>query len=490
MHAEPRDRVARIAEVPLRAEALPPAWHRWVTAPHLSERKMLLGTVDLLLLCGVLLLRLILTDRVEPMAADVLRHWPWFAIFSALWLPVATAVGCYDLRVAAAPFTSSFRIVQAYLLASGLYLLIPRLAAPLYEARLAWFGYGLLSVLLVVGWRLAYARLVAQPTFRRRLLIVGAGAAGQTVAETVQEHAGRDVEIVGFVDDDPAKHQSEVAGRRVLGGAVELPALAARHQATDIVLAITHDLRPALFDALLHCQEQGHTVSTMPLLYELLTGRVAVQHLARDWWTTWSGRSPAFRNIYHLLKRLADILIALPVLVLLALLTPLIALAIRLDSPGPIFYDQERVGHNGSRFHLRKFRTMVTDAEADGRARWSSRDDPRITRVGRWLRRTRLDELPQFLNIVRGEMTLIGPRPERPSFVEALGDAIPFYRARHIVRPGLTGWAQVSYRYGNSVDDALMKLEYDLFYIKHEGPYLDLLILLKTVGVVVRLEGV
>jgi exopolysaccharide biosynthesis polyprenyl glycosylphosphotransferase len=458
-------------------------------ALHLSERKVLLGVVDLVLLVGVLLVRLILTLRIKPEWGDVAQHWHWLAIFAIIWLPIATAVGCYDLRVAAAPFPSTFRIVQAYLLASGLYLLIPHISAPLFDARIAWFGQVVCSLVLVGGWRLSYSRLVAQPIFRRRVLIVGAGAAGQTLAATVREHARSDFEIVGFVDDDPAKLGSVLAGCRVLGDSTELPSIASQAQASDVVLAITHEMRPTLFSALLACQEQGHPVYTMPLLYEQLTGRVPVQHLARDWWAAWSDKTSASLSVYRILKRPVDILVSLVALGCLLALTPFVALAIRLDSRGPIFYQQVRSGCNGHPFQVAKFRTMRTDAEADGQARWSAQDDPRITRVGRWLRRTRIDELPQFLNILRGEMSLIGPRPERPEFVEQLSETLPFYRARHMVRPGLTGWAQVCYRYGNSVDDSLVKLEYDLFYIKHEGPYLDLLILLKTVGVVARLEG-
>ena len=167
---------------------------------------------------------------------------------------------------------------------------------------------------------------------------------------------------------------------------------------------------------------------------------------------------------------------------------PFVALAIYLESPGPIFYSQGRVGRAGRTFQLIKLRSMVPDAEQDGQARWAEEKDKRVTRVGRFLRRTRLDELPQCLNVLRGEMSLIGPRPERPEFVTRLQKRIPFYRSRLAVRPGLTGWAQVNYHYGSSVEDALVKLQYDLYYIKHKSLYLDLLILLKTIGVVLSFQ--
>jgi exopolysaccharide biosynthesis polyprenyl glycosylphosphotransferase len=192
---------------------------------------------------------------------------------------------------------------------------------------------------------------------------------------------------------------------------------------------------------------------------------------------------------FMLLKRLADIFVSTLGLTFLLALLPFVALAIYLESPGPIFYFQERVGRAGQTFQLVKLRSMVPQAEQDGQPRWAGKNDERVTRVGRFLRRTRLDELPQFVNVLRGEMSLIGPRPERPGFVAELQKRIPFYRSRLAVRPGLTGWAQINYHYGSSVDDALVKLQYDLYYIKHKSLYLDLLILLKTIGVVLSFQG-
>jgi lipopolysaccharide/colanic/teichoic acid biosynthesis glycosyltransferase len=181
--------------------------------------------------------------------------------------------------------------------------------------------------------------------------------------------------------------------------------------------------------------------------------------------------------------------LCLPMVLLLAAVVPMVALANALASPGPLFYTQTRVGSGGRTFRIYKFRSMRPDAESDGRAVWAQGDDPRITPVGRWLRRTRLDELPQCLNLLRGEMSVVGPRPERPEFVEQLSVAIPYYRARHAVRPGLTGWAQVHFRYGASVDDSRIKLEYDLFYVKHCSPLLDAQIMVRTAAIMVQMKG-
>jgi len=184
-----------------------------------------------------------------------------------------------------------------------------------------------------------------------------------------------------------------------------------------------------------------------------------------------------------------DILVASVGLIILAFLFPVLALALYLDSSGPIFYIQERVGKGGRVFNLVKFRSMVPNAEVNGGAVWAEENDPRATRVGRFLRRTMLDELPQFINVLRGEMSIVGPRPERPLFADQLAEEIPFYRARHAAKPGMAGWALINYGYSSSVGDALVKLGYDLYYIKHQSIWLDVMILLKTLGAMVALRG-
>lgn len=195
------------------------------------------------------------------------------------------------------------------------------------------------------------------------------------------------------------------------------------------------------------------------------------------------------RTAEAVIKRLLDLVGSLALAVALLILLPFLALAIWIDSPGPVFYRQQRVGWRGRPFTVLKFRSMAPDAEPDGEAQWAAKDDPRVTRVGRLLRRTRLDELPQALNVLRGEMSLVGPRPERPEFVERLQQVVPFYRVRLAVKPGLTGWAQINYGYGDSVESALTKLQYDLYYLKHQSFWFDLLILARTVHVVLRMKG-
>jgi exopolysaccharide biosynthesis polyprenyl glycosylphosphotransferase len=273
-----------------------------------------------------------------------------------------------------------------------------------------------------------------------------------------------------------------------LGDRHALPTLIAQHHVTTLILAITHEVNGELLQILMDCLELGVEIVPMPVLYEQLTGRVPVEHIGGNWYVAMPIHHPGTGALWPLVKRLMDIVLASLGLFLLALATPFIAAAIYLDSPGPIFYRQERVGKGGRIFRVYKFRSMVPDAEK-GRAVWAKEDDPRVTRVGRILRRTHVDEFPQFLNILKGEMSAVGPRPERPEFVEELAKEIPFYRVRHAVKPGMAGWGLVKQGYGASKEDALLKLQYDLYYIKHQSLWLDIVILLKTIVDTLTLRG-
>ena len=354
-------------------------------------------------------------------------------------------------------------------------------------------------------WRISYGLWSQNPAFSRRVLIVGAGRAGQTIAQVITQHPNHHYQIVGFVDDDPEKQARAIpvagASREGFGGGaaseVSFPVLGTRaklrnlvieDRVSEIILAITHDLHGELIKALLDCQALGLQVTPMPVLYEQITGRVPIQHIGDYWDAALSLDQPVAGGIYPILKRGLDILGAAIGLALYAPLLPFIALALYIDSPGPIFYRQERVGKGGRAFRLIKLRTMVPDAENHG-AVFAGEKDPRVTRVGRFLRRTRLDELPQLINILRGEMSAVGPRPERPEHLSEFEKGIPFHRLRLAVRPGMAGWAQVNYGYVSSVEDARLRLEYDLYYIKHQSLWLDVVIILRMMAQMLMLRG-
>jgi lipopolysaccharide/colanic/teichoic acid biosynthesis glycosyltransferase len=227
----------------------------------------------------------------------------------------------------------------------------------------------------------------------------------------------------------------------------------------------------------------------MPDLYERLTQRVPVEHVNQEWVLEATDGFTAVGRMEQMFRRLLDLILGALGLLVLGVLLPFVALAIKLDDGGSLFYRQVRAGRAGKSFDVLKFRTMCPGAEADGKPKWATEDDHRITKVGRFLRKTRLDELPQVMNVLRGEMHVVGPRPERPTFITKLEEKIPFYRTRLVVKPGLTGWAQINYGYGNSVKDSLVKLQFDLYYIRHRSIGLDLYVIFKTLGVVLRGSG-
>jgi len=259
--------------------------------------------------------------------------------------------------------------------------------------------------------------------------------------------------------------------------------------AADVVLATDGQPDDTLLDALLRCQERGLRIVGFAQLYEETLQRVPVEHVDREWLLTSFAEAISTRDASRIVKRAFDIAGALGGLVLSVVAAPVIAAAILLEDGRPVIFRQTRVGRGGALFDILKFRTMVRDAEKDEGPRWAAADDPRVTRAGRFLRRTRLDELPNLLNVLRGEMSLVGPRPERPELVAMLEQQVPFYRTRLMARPGLTGWAQVNRPYGDTVAGASEKLEYDLYYLKHRTLAFDLWILLKTVGTVLGLKG-
>lgn len=462
-----------------------------------SERKLLLFLMDVLLINAALVTAVWIGSGHEMTAAMLLAPYKWYLTLVVVWSVVALFFDIYDLARSASTFAIVRNSSAAALTTVLVYSLIPSLTPPLLSrtqifvfAGLAWLG--------IVAWRVAYSQLFIQPHFRQRALVVGAGWAGRTLAEAMRiapndanPYRGTGYELVGFIDDNPAFAGSTVLGIPVLGGQESLVPMARTLEINEVILAITHRhaIDEALFDDLLRCRELGIHLSTMSDLYERLLGRVPVQHVGRDIYQVLPAADSAWRRLFGGVKRLIDLAFSVVGLVLLALVAPLVALANHRSSPGPLFYRQARVGRGGKVFQVIKFRSMVPDAEAHSGAVWAADGDERITPVGRFLRRTRLDELPQFINILKGEMSLIGPRPERPEFVEQLAETIPFYRARHAVRPGLSGWAQVQYRYGSSVDDARIKLEYDLYYVKHISLLLDLRITFQTIPVMLMFKG-
>jgi exopolysaccharide biosynthesis polyprenyl glycosylphosphotransferase len=298
--------------------------------------------------------------------------------------------------------------------------------------------------------------------------------------------------VLGLISASPEEVGRQIGGVPVLGTGADLMRCIHHNHISELIVTATHNLPGETFQAVMDAYEQGITVALMPIVYEGITGRVPVEHVNNDWAVVLlpiKNADGAF-DPYPVLKRLMDIGIALVGLALFALILPFIAVIMWIDSRGSIFYSQDRVGRNGAIFRVYKLRSMIPDAEAATGAVFSSKGDPRVTRVGRFMRKTRLDEVPQLFNLLRGDMSFVGPRPERPEHVKRLQEKIPFYRTRLIVRPGLTGWAQVRYEYGANDEDAMIKLQYDLYYIRHQSLLLDVNIMLRTIRKVISMSGV
>lgn len=470
-----------------------PATRRGRRQLQISERKLLLAFGDVLAVSVAVFIGLRIWAWVsrEPFSTQfVLQQSAWFFVLAGLWVLLASANDFYDLRVAANGSRTLQRllIIEAQLIV--VYLIIffvsPRDALP----RLFILYYAIVSFFLIGAWRFARPALLGWVSQPRRTLIVGTGWATETLIETMRDYAD-EYEVRGVIGDTEEVGQV-VAGVPVLGTGADLINFVNRDAVSEIAITATTGLTGTTFQAVMDAYERGVRVVPMTLLYEQITGRVPVEHLNDDWAVVFlpTRNNDGVFDPYPMVKRGMDVLLSLVGLLVFAPLFPFLGAAILLGSPGGIFYTQERLGRNGRVFQVYKLRTMVFNAEAETGAMFAQKGDPRVTRVGRWLRKTRLDEIPQLWNVIRGDMSLIGPRPERPEHVLRLTQKIPFYRTRLIIRPGLTGWAQVRYQYGSTDEDALVKLQYDLYYIRNHSLLLDINILLRTVGKVVSMSGV
>ena len=348
-----------------------------------------------------------------------------------------------------------------------------------------------LAILLVMLWRSAFEVITSRLMPRERLLLVGTSPAAIVLARELFERRQEiGVDIVGFVDPDPTRVGAPVINPGVVGTIDDIPGLTSRMRVDRVVVSLSDQRGKLPMDQLLDVRlRSGVLFDHLASVYEEYTGKIALENLRPSWLVFSTG----FRKsrLLMFMKRAFDVCAAVCGLILSLPLTIVSAIVLKLESPrDPVLYHQERVGLNGAAFIIHKFRTMRSDAEANTGPVWSAGDrDPRITRVGRFMRKTRLDEIPQLWNVLRGDMSLIGPRPERPAFVEQLTQQIPFYGQRHVVKPGVTGWAQVRYSYGASVEDAIEKMQYDLYYVKHMSLMFDLMIALETIKTVVLRRG-
>ncbi|MCS7011120.1 MAG: sugar transferase [Anaerolineales bacterium] len=409
----------------------------------------------------------------------------WFYFLPLAW--ILLLVNLYDPHR-----VNNLGVTLRGILASALLgLVLYAFAYFLVEGNQTRIGVGLflaLAAVLTLLWRLLYIRIFTAPALMRRVLVLGAGRAGETLLEAYHSLNPRPFYLVGFVDDDPEKIGRQLYGYPILAAGVDLWQVVERYGVSELIIAVSGEMQGRTFQAVLDAQERGLDVTPMTNVYEELMGRVPIHHLESEWLIRSFVIEARASMFYEAAKRLLDIAFSLVGLVALAVMYPFVAVGILLESGRPVFYHQIRLGKGGRPYRVAKFRTMRQDAEKDG-VRLTVENDERVTRFGSFLRRAHLDEFPQFWNVLKGEMSIVGPRAERPEWVAQFEKQIPFYRARLLVKPGITGWAQVNYAYYVTVEEMAVKLEYDLYYIKHRSLLMDLAIILRTIWQVFGMRG-
>lgn len=453
----------------------------------ISKKRVLLIIVDLIIVIGSMFLSSIIRIGLHDGLHYIEANYMAFCLIGVIYFFAFYVAGLYD-------FLQDFRlpynlltIACTSIIAFAIVMFCFYVNLSLRLGRGIFLINGILITSFLISWRYLYSHLTAHPQFLKKSLIVGAGWAGKTILEEIKKTQGSGLQVVGFIDDDKTKIGSEIDGLSVLGGRDDLLEIVKRHKISQIVLAITHEKHADLIKALIKCSQKGVNIIDMLALYESLTAKIPFKHI-NDLWLLNSmvGKS----NFYvKRIKRCMDNFFSIIMLAILSPLIPVIAILIKTGSQGSVFYIQERLGKDGRPFNIIKFRSMIQNAEETTGVVCTTDHDSRITRVGRFLRKWRLDEVPQLVNVIKGDMSLVGPRPERSVFINSYQEKIPFYSQRLTVRPGITGWAQIKYPYASSFEQTEEKLKYDLYYIKNISFTLDCVILLQTIKVILFGKG-
>jgi sugar transferase (PEP-CTERM system associated) len=449
---------------------------------NVSVRGLTVFGFELILISGSMALAAEMHGALA--AADPTMPWK-IALVTALCQLCFYYNDLYDLTVVHSNRELVVRLLQAAG-AAAIVVAAACVAAPSLIVDPSTFVTALgVFLVAVLSWRLAFNYFAHDPHLEERVLIIGTGHTARMLARQIGTQQDFAYRLVGFVDQ--GEDHSYVRQHDILGNAEDIDRLVVTRHVDRIVCGLSDRRGRLPIEALLRAKLSGVRVEDATTTYERLTGKILIDDLKPSW-LIFSDGFRASRTT-RFVKRMLDLSLSMIGVVLAAPLMLLTAIAVKLDSAGPVLYSQERVGENGRIFNIYKFRSMCADAEPAGFALWARDGDERVTRVGRVIRVTRLDELPQLWNVMNGDMSFVGPRPERPFFIEQLAREIPFYMQRHAVKPGLTGWAQVKYQYGSSIEDAMEKLRYDLYYIKHLSIFFDLTIVLDTVKVILFGKG-
>ena len=458
----------------------------------LSEQRFILVLGDLLAATIALFVALYVWasgDSWYRFSVDFLKYRApvWFYLLPLIWLILL--VDTYDTRKSANLRQTLRGIGMVFLGSVIVYLVIYFAVEPNSLPRLGVAVFIVTATLLTLLWRLVYVRTFTSVSRQQRVLIVGAGKAGTALVEVISELDPPPFKLIGLIDDDPAKLGTNIHGSPILGNHESMTEIIANQGITDLILAISNEMNHGMFQSILTAQEEGINLTTMTDTYENLSGRVPIDLLESDWVVrAFLERAPT-SGFYRISKRLMDLVLGLIGLIGLAILFPLLALIILIDSGRPVIFTQKRLGRGGKPYSIIKFRTMKSKSDMEKEALVTANNDPRITRIGKFLRKAHLDELPQIINVLRGEMSFVGPRSERVELVRVFQMEVPFYRARMLVKPGITGWAQIHQAYAETIEETATKLQYDLYYIEHASILMDINILLRTVGSVLGFKG-
>ncbi|MFH1148232.1 MAG: TIGR03013 family XrtA/PEP-CTERM system glycosyltransferase [Pseudomonadota bacterium] len=393
----------------------------------------------------------------------------------------------YDLDSIDSPVNLALRLLQSLgavcIILAVIYLFVPGL---MLSRDVFFIGMGLAAV-FVYAWRYSCHSVFSAKKWAQRVVILGSGSVAEDVARIILDKKDSSVELVGFVDKDPNEVGRTILAPKIIGTNDQLCDIAEMYMPVTVVVALDDRRGGVPFQELLACKMRGIAVEDHLTFLEKLCGKLMVENLNPSHLIFSDGfKKP---RLLMTIRRLVDVFFSFAGLIILSPLMFVVSIVVKLDSRGPVFFRQERVGENNGIFKIYKFRSMRNDAENCTGPVWAEENDPRITRVGRFIRRCRIDEIPQFWNVLKGDMSFIGPRPERPCFVKELTRKIPYYAQRHSIKPGITGWAQIKYKYGATEGDALEKLKYEIYYIKNLSPFLDLLILFETVKIVLFGKG-
>ncbi|MEW5818994.1 MAG: sugar transferase [Cyanobacteriota bacterium] len=444
---------------------------------HISRQVTVLFLVDLILF--LLVFGLIFLIRPETFKYEFILT-SLCVVFS--WHYVLYLKGFYTIKEYSIFWKDSYHILEAILIGSVLPMIVSYFWQSFFIPRGNIIFAAVMSYFVILLWRFLFSEYMKSFKKHKNVIIIGAGRSGTTIAKEIISHPELNYDIVGFVDDDNEKIGQNIEGFKVLGPCTELSKQVKENDVNILILAITGKPKhhQTLF-AVAECMKLDVKFFDMVNLYSYLTGKIPINYITNSWFIYELGTPN--KPFYEAIKRLLDIIMSLTVLIVTSPIIIFLAFAIKFQDGGNILYSQDRVGRHGKVFKMLKLRTMIANAERDG-AVWAANndEDPRVTKIGKIARKLRFDELPQMYNIIKGDMSLVGPRPERPEFTCELEKQIPFYQRRHWVVPGWTGWAQIMFRYGASVDDAHEKLQFDFYYIKNRSIFLDISIFIKAVG--------